>query len=92
MENCKTIAKTRENTQQALRALGFTCTDSKANFIFAKHEQIGGKELYLALKERGVLVRHFDTHSICDYNRITVGTNEQMKTLVDTIALIISKE
>jgi len=91
MENCKTIAQTRENTQKDLRALGFTCTDSKANFIFAKHENIGGKELYLALKERGILVRHFDTPAICEYNRITVGTAEQMKTLVDTIALMMKK-
>lgn len=92
MENCKTIAKTREETQKELRSLGFTCTDSRANFIFAKHESFGGKELYLALKERGILVRHFDSSKICDYNRITVGTAEQMKTLTKTIATIITKE
>ncbi|MBO5939443.1 MAG: histidinol-phosphate transaminase [Clostridia bacterium] len=92
MENCKTIATIREWTQEKLRALGFTCTDSRANFIFAKHERVGGKALYLALKERGILVRHFDSPAICDYNRITVGTKEQMETLVKTISSIITKE
>ncbi len=92
MENCKTIANTRQETQEALRAMGFTCTDSRANFIFAKHKSFGGKELYLALKERGILVRHFDSPAICDYNRITVGTTDQMKTLVATISSIITKE
>ena len=89
MENCKTIASTREWAQEKLTELGFTHTDSFANFIFAKHASIGGKELYLALKERGILVRHFDTPAICDYNRITVGTMEQMEALIRTISSIL---
>ena len=89
MENCKTIASTRKWAQAKLSELGFTCTDSFANFIFAKHASIGGKELYLALKERGILVRHFDSPAICDYNRITVGTMEQMEALIRTISSII---
>lgn len=92
MENCQTIAKTREWAQEKLRELGFTCTASRANFIFAKHDRVGGKELYLALKERGILVRHFDSSAICDYNRITVGTQEQMEILIHTISSIITKK
>lgn len=91
MDNCKTIAKTREWTQEKLKDLGFTCTDSRANFIFAKHKSVGGKQLYLALKERGILVRHFDSPTICDYNRITVGSKEQMEALIQTISSIITK-
>ena len=89
MNNCSVIAETREYTQERLRALGFVCTDSKANFIFAKSQEIGGKELYLALKQRGILVRHFDSPAICEYNRITVGTREQMDCLLQEIALIL---
>ena len=89
MDNCKTIAATREWTQAKLAELGFTCTDSRANFIFAKHASLGGKELYLALKDQGILVRHFDSPSICDYNRITVGTKQEMEALIQTIASII---
>lgn len=87
--HCRQIAEIREDTQTRLRQMGFVCTDSKANFIFAKSSQIGGKELYLRLKERGILVRHFDTPSICEYNRITVGTKAQMDCLIDTIASIV---
>ena len=92
MENCRTIAEIRAYTQQKLREYGFDCTDSKANFIFAKSPEIGGKELYLALKSRGILVRHFETRQICDYNRITVGTREQMDRLLDEISKILKKE
>ena len=91
MENCKRIIETREYTQKALGELGFTMTDSKANFIFAKSDRIGGKELYLELKARGILVRHFDKQKIKDYNRITVGTREQMQVLIDTVSVILEE-
>ena len=91
MDNCKKIIKTREYTQNKLCELGFEVTDSKANFIFAKSDKIDGKELYLKLKERGILVRHFDKEKIKDYNRITVGTQEEMETLISAIAEILKE-
>ena len=91
MTNSKTVAAVREETQKQLRELGFTCTDSKANFIFAKSSDIGGKELYLELKKRGILVRHFDNPLICEYNRITVGTKEQMDCLIREIRSILKR-
>ena len=92
MDNCKKIIETREYTQKALRELGFYTTDSKANFIFAKSEQIGGEELYLALKQRGILVRHFTKEKIKDFNRITVGTREQMDALLSAIREILGRK
>lgn len=91
VKNCKTIAEIREYTQNQLRLLGFECTDSKANFIFAKSQEIDGKALYLELKRRGILIRHFDKTEICEYNRITVGTREQMDALLDAIRAILQK-
>ena len=91
VSNCKRIVENREWTEKALSDLGFEMTPSRANFIFAKNEKIDGKRLYLELKERGVLVRHFDTERIKDYNRITVGSAEQMQTLIDKIKEILEK-
>ena len=91
MDNCKKIIKTREYTQSRLKELGFEVTDSKANFIFARSDKIGGKELYLKLKERGILVRHFDKEKIKDYNRITVGTQEEMEALIFAITEILKE-
>ncbi len=92
MENCKRVKENREYTQAKLRALGFECTDSKANFIFARSKEISGEKLYKELKARGVLVRHFSAAAICDYNRITVGTREQMDILLEKIKEIIREE
>ena len=89
MANCRLIEATREDTARRLRELGFTVIPSKANFLFAKSERIGGGELYLALKRRGVLVRHFESPRIRDYNRITIGTPEQMDVLIERIKQII---
>ncbi len=90
-DNCKTIIKNREWTIQKLTDLGFQVLPSKANFVFAKSNKIGGEELYLRLKQRGVLVRHFTKDIIKDYNRITIGTKEQMQKLIDAISSILGE-
>lgn len=92
VRNCKCIAETRKNTSAQLQNLGFEITDSSANFIFAKHPNLDGKTLYLKLKERGILVRHFDKERIAQYNRITVGTPQQMQELINAIKLILEEE
>lgn len=80
--NCRRIMDTRLFTTQALRQLGFSVIDSMTNFVFAKADWIGGQALYVALKERGILVRHFETPRLKDYNRITIGTTDQMKAMI----------
>ncbi len=87
--NCRKIAETREYVKEELRNLGFTVSDSKANFLFAKSDKIGGKELYLSLKERGILIRHFESKRIKDYNRITVGSREEMEIFLKNVGEII---
>ena len=86
---CKKIIENRGYTEAELKKLGFTVTDSKTNFVFAKHDRISGIDLYKKLKERGILVRHFDNPRIVDYNRITVGSFEQMQTLINTVKSIL---
>ena len=82
---CSCIIANREWTAERLRELGFAMTDSQANFLFVRHDKIGGEELYLRLKEAGILVRHFSQERIKDYNRITVGSRKEMEILVKTI-------
>lgn len=84
-KNCKETVKVREYTTEKLTEMGFTVTDSKANFIFASSKDINGKTLYLKLKENGILVRHFDKERLTEYNRITIGTKEQMDTLIRAV-------
>lgn len=90
-KNCKEIIKVREYTAEKLEEMGFTLTDSKANFLFAASKDIDGKTLYLKLKEKGILVRHFDKERLIQYNRITVGTKEQMNILLSAIKEIITE-
>ncbi len=87
--NCQTVCENRTFAMAELRKMGFEMTDSKANFIFAKHPGIAGGELYAKLKERGILVRHFEKPRIKDYNRITVGTREEMEALLNAVRQIL---
>ncbi len=89
--NCEQICKNREFTKNELCKLGFKVTDSKANFIFAKHPKLCGEAVYTGLRERSVLVRHFANERISDYNRITIGTKEQMDKFLGAVAEILEE-
>ena len=89
--NCAEIVRVREMTAERLKAMGFSLTDSRANFLFARSDRIPGEELYRKLKERGILVRHFTKPRIADYNRITVGTEAQMNTLLEAVEAILEE-
>ncbi len=86
---CREIMRVRQWTQQALEDLGFSVLQSDANFLFAKSPAMEGRALYLALKEKGILVRHFQKQRISDYLRITIGTQEQMARFIEAIKEIL---
>ena len=89
MQNALKIIENREQTAKELKELGFEMTDSRANFIFAKSDMISGEQLYKKLRMRGILVRHFKKPRIAEYNRITVGTAEEMRIFVDAVRDIL---
>ena len=84
-ENCRKIMETRAYVTQELEKLGFTVLPSRTNFIFAKRDGMDGKVLCQGLRDRGVLIRHFDKARIRDYNRITIGTREQMDIFLEKL-------
>ena len=89
--NCRTVMENRAFTQEELEKLGFTVLPSKANFLFATHPQIDGGEMYRRLKEKGILVRHFDKARLSAYNRITVGSRGQMEAFLAAVKEILEE-
>ncbi|MCD7826936.1 MAG: histidinol-phosphate transaminase [Clostridiales bacterium] len=85
------IKENREYTVNELTKRGFSIPESKANFIFAKPCGITGTEFYKKLREKNILVRHFDTERIKDYVRITIGSYEQMQTLINATDEILGR-
>lgn len=88
-KNVKTIIENREYTIWELKKRGFEVLPSYANFVFAKKAGKSGEEMYLELKKRGVLIRHFGKERIKDYLRITIGTKAQMDALLQKLDEII---
>ena len=91
-KNIRIIVENREFLTEELTSLGFELTDSRTNFVFARHPQISGEKIYLTLKERGVLVRHFTSERIREYNRITIGSREELMALLTELRSIIREE
>jgi len=85
----KKVIETREKTMKELRKLGFTMPDSMANFIFVSHPKVNAEEIFLALRERGILVRYFKKPRISNYLRISIGTDEEMEILINNLKEII---
>lgn len=79
------VVSERERLTAELAERGFTVLPSKANFVFARHGAVGGREVYAQLRARGVLVRHFEKPRISEFCRITVGSREQNDALLSAL-------
>ena len=82
---CQAIMETRDRTAEQLRGMGFTVLPSRTNFLFVCREGLDGAAIYRGLKDRGVLVRHFDQARIQNFVRVTVGTPEQMNIFLEKL-------
>lgn len=85
------VIATREWTKQELARLGFTFTDSKTNFIFAAHESIPAQEIFDALRENQIFVRYWNKPRIGNYLRISIGTDDEMKQVIEFLEEFINK-
>ena len=81
----------RQWTYEQLNALGMTTIPSETNFVFTKHSSIGGKVLYTKLREKGILIRHFDTPRLRDYIRVTIGDENQMAAFIAAMKEILEE-
>lgn len=88
-ETRERIIKTREKTAKTLRELGFQVADSRTNFLFIRHPRKPGRELFAALRERGILVRRWDMPRISDYLRVSIGTDAEMDALCEALAELV---
>lgn len=84
------ITASRQWLEQQLDGLGFDCLPSSANFLFVRHASARAADLFSALRERRILVRHFKQPRIDNHLRITIGTQAECEALVDALRHILS--
>ena len=84
-QSCQRVVASRERLSRALESLGFDVLPSAANFIFVRHGQREARELFAALRERGIIVRYFDKPRIDNHLRISIGTDEQCDALLGAL-------
>ncbi len=83
------IISTRERVLVELESMGFVVLPSSANFVFASHTEHDASALAASLRAAGVLVRHFKIDRIEQFLRISIGTDEEMNILIDSLAEIL---
>jgi histidinol-phosphate aminotransferase len=84
------VIATRSQFVKELDVLGFETLPSSANFVFTRHPKHDGARIHQALRDRGIIVRHFKTKRIDQFLRITIGTDEQMSALLAALKEILS--
>lgn len=84
------IINTRDKTKEELKKLGFKVLDSKSNFLFMSHKKVFAEDIYLKLKNNGILVRYFKQDIINNFIRVTIGTDEEMIILINALEKIVS--
>ncbi|TDO03670.1 histidinol-phosphate transaminase [Halomonas ventosae] len=85
-EACReAVITTRERTRVRLEALGFQVLPSQTNFLLVSHPKLDAAQLFVELRERRVLVRHFNTEVLRDYLRISIGTDDEMDSLIEAL-------
>ncbi|MBP2653762.1 MAG: histidinol-phosphate aminotransferase [Firmicutes bacterium] len=88
-ETRRKVIATRDNFSASLTASGFNVIPSKANFIFISHSQMNADEIYQRLREKGILVRYFKKPRIDNFLRVSIGSDEEMATLLQALNEIV---
>ncbi|MCC6074694.1 histidinol-phosphate transaminase [Pseudomonas sp. GCM10022188] len=88
-QTCQAVIASREQLVSELADLGFEVLPSAANFVFARHPRHDAGELAAALREQGVIVRHFKQARINQFLRITIGTAEQNMALQEALTPLV---
>lgn len=83
------VIDTRKNLVADLDKLGFNTVPSTANFVFTKHPNKDASEIAARLREKHIIVRHFKLPRIDQHLRITVGTNQECKALINALKVIV---
>ncbi|GAF59922.1 histidinol-phosphate aminotransferase [Psychrobacter sp. JCM 18902] len=87
-QTCQQVIDLRHSLTAELTALGFDVLPSHANFVFARPKDGNANTVANALREQGIIVRHFDKPRINEYLRITTGTVEQNNRLIDALQML----
>lgn len=89
-EDCRqTVIAERELVSQAMQEMGFEVLPSAANFVFASHPQHDAKQLAAALREKGIIIRHFNKPRIDQFLRITIGTHTENQLLLSELDILV---
>jgi histidinol-phosphate aminotransferase len=84
-QTCQQVIDLRESLIAQLTSLGYKVLPSHANFIFARPKDGNASAVASALREQGIIVRHFDKPRVQEYLRITIGTQAQHERLIEAL-------
>ena len=89
-DTCEANMAQRESLAAALLGMGFSMTQSHANFLFVTHERLAAADIAAALRAQGIIVRHLTSSPrITNYLRISVGSAVECQRLLEALTDIV---
>ena len=89
-DDCRNkVMAERQLVSKAMQEMGFEVLPSSANFVFARHPQHDAGQLAEALREKGIIVRHFNKPRIDQFLRITIGTHGENQLLLSELDVLV---
>jgi histidinol-phosphate aminotransferase len=89
--NVRRIQRSRAVLGAALATLGFQVYPSETNFVLARRRNTDLGRVQRELKARGILIRHFDVSGLDDCLRISVGTPDDTRAVVDALRAALAR-
>lgn len=89
LEKTRLVIQAREETYARLTQAGITVLPSATNFLFVKADDTDAAPVQQALRNEGILVRHFGSGRLRPWLRVTIGTTEDMRTVTDALLRLI---
>ncbi len=91
LKNIQKVITTKQKLVKALAELHFTTLPSKTNFVFTSPPGLNTskknttKRLFIFLKKNNILVRYFPVKGLNEFLRITIGTDQEIKKVIQII-------
>ena len=89
--NVARVVAAREETRETLLAAGIRVLPSATNFLFVQADPVDAAPVQRALREEGILVRHFSSEKLRPWLRVSMGTEEEMRTVAQALIRLIKK-
>ena len=91
-EKTELVKLARDRCRAALLQAGIPVLESHTNFLFVRADPVDASAVQQALRDEGILVRHFSAPRLRPYLRVSIGTLEEMEQVTEALIRLCRRD